>query len=65
MLLLSACSVIGDVKDNLTDTLFGRVPADAPDPLVEFKSVSASTVLWQAKLSESGDFDFVPVVEAG
>lgn len=65
MLLLSACSVIGDVKDNLTDTLFGRVPADAPDPLVEFKSVSASTVLWQAKLSESEDFDFVPVVEAG
>jgi len=65
MLLLSACSVIGDVKDNLTDTLFGRVPADAPDPLVEFKSVNVSKVLWQAKLSESEDFDFVPVVEAG
>ena len=57
--------MIGDVKDNLTDTLFGRVPADAPDPLVEFKSVNLSKVLWQAKLSESNDFDFVPVVEAG
>ena len=65
LLLLSACGVIGDVKDNLTDTLFGRVPADAPDPLVEFKSVNASKVLWQAKLSESEDFDFAPVVDAG
>jgi outer membrane protein assembly factor BamB len=65
LLLLSACSVIGDLKDNLSDTLFGRVPADAPDPLVDFKSVYASKVLWQAKLSEAEDFDFVPVVEAG
>jgi outer membrane protein assembly factor BamB len=65
LLLLSACSVIGEVKENLTDTLFGRVPVDAPDPLVEFKSVNVSKVLWQAELGESTNFDFVPVVEAG
>ncbi len=65
LLLLSACSVIGEVKDNLSDTLFGRVPADAPDPLVEFKSLYASKLLWQAKLSAAQDFDFVPVVDAG
>ncbi|MBZ4201028.1 MAG: outer membrane protein assembly factor BamB [Methylotenera sp.] len=65
LLLLSACSVIGDVKDNLTDTLFGRVPADAPDPLVDFKEIYASKLLWQAKLGPAQDFDFVPVVDAG
>lgn len=57
--------MIGEVKENLTDTLFGRVPVDAPDPLVEFKSVNVSKVLWQAELGESTNFDFVPVVEAG
>ncbi len=57
--------MIGDVKDSLTDTLLGRVPADAPDPLVEFKPTYASKVLWQAKLGPAQYFDFVPVLDAG
>ncbi len=57
--------MIGEVKDNLSDTLLGRVPADAPDPLPDFKQLYASKLLWQAKLGPAQDFDFVPVVDAG
>jgi outer membrane protein assembly factor BamB len=57
--------VIGDLKTEISDKLSGRVPADAPDPLVEIKETASSKLLWQAKIGASNDYDFSPVVDAG
>ena len=65
LLLMTSCSVIGDLKTEISDTLSGRVPADAPDPLVEIKETASSKLLWQAKIGASKDYDFSPVVDAG
>ncbi|MSP85824.1 MAG: outer membrane protein assembly factor BamB [Methylotenera sp.] len=65
LLLMSACSVIGELKTDITDRVMGRVGADAPDPLTEIKETYVSKLLWQTKVGASKDFDFSPVVEAG
>jgi outer membrane protein assembly factor BamB len=65
LLMVTACSVIGDLKTDLSDRVFGHVSADAPDPLVEIKETYASKLLWQAKVSAAEDYEFSPVVEAG
>jgi len=65
LLMMTACSVIGDLKTDISDKIFGRVAADAPDPLVEFKETATTKLLWQAKVSAAEDFEFSPALEAG
>lgn len=64
-LLVTACSTITDIKTDVSDRIFGREPAEAPEPLVEIKETASSKILWQAKVAASGNFEFSPVVEAG
>ena len=65
LLLVSACSTIGEMKSDLSDKIFGREVADAPEPLTEIKETVASKVLWQAKVGNADDAEFTPVIEAG
>ncbi|MDP1766217.1 MAG: outer membrane protein assembly factor BamB [Methylotenera sp.] len=65
LLMATGCSTIGDLKTSVSDKIFGRVAADAPDPLTEIKETVATRVLWQAKVGAAEDFEFSPVVEAG
>ena len=65
LLLVTACSSITEMKSDLSDKIFGREVADAPDPLVEIKQTVTSKVLWQAKVGVAADSDFIPVIEAG
>lgn len=65
LLLVTACSTISDLKTDVTDRIFGREAADAPDPLVEIKQTATSQLLWQAKVGAAEDFEFSPVLEAG
>ena len=65
LLLITSCSVIGDLKTEISDKLSGRLPADAPDPLVEIKETASSKLLWQTNIGASQDYDFSPVIEAG
>lgn len=65
LLLITACSAITDIKTNVTDSIFGREAADAPDPLTEIKETAISKILWQAKVGSAGNFEFTPAVEAG
>ena len=65
LLLITSCSVIGDLKTEISDKISGRVPADAPDPLVEIKETASSKLLWQTNIGASQDYDFSPVIEAG
>lgn len=65
LLLITACSTINDIKTDVSDRIFGREAAEAPEPLTEFKETASAKVLWQAKVAAAGDFEFTPVVEAG
>lgn len=65
LLLITACSAITDIKTDVSERIFGREVADAPEPLAEIKQTATSKVLWQAKVSGAGDFEFTPVVDAG
>jgi outer membrane protein assembly factor BamB len=65
LLMVTACSTISDLKTDVSDKIFGRVAADAPDPLAEIKETVASKLLWQAKIGATEDYEFSPAVEAG
>lgn len=65
LLVTTSCSTLTDLKTDISDKVFGREPADAPEALVEFKQTASSKVLWQAKIGPAEDFEFSPVIEAG
>ena len=65
LLSLTACSTLTDLKTDISDKVFGRESADAPDPLVEIKETASSKLVWQAKVGAAEDFEFSPVIEAG
>ncbi|HEY8084248.1 MAG TPA: outer membrane protein assembly factor BamB [Methylophilaceae bacterium] len=61
--LLAGCTSVTDLRDDITESLMGREPANAPTPLKEeFKPSVELKVLWQANVGASPNFDFVPAV---
>jgi outer membrane protein assembly factor BamB len=64
-LALSACSSITDLKNDMSERMFGRELAEPPEELVEFKPTMTPKVMWQTNLGESLEYDFTPAVEAG
>ena len=65
LLSVSACTSITNLKNDVSESIFGRELANPPEPLADIKQTASSKIIWQAKLGEAGDFDFTPVVEAG
>lgn len=65
LLLLASCSTISDLKTDISERVFGREAAEPPEPLAEIKETASVKVLWQAKLGDTGIYDFTPAVEAG
>ena len=65
LLTVSACTSVTDLKDDLSEKVFGRAPAEKPDPLVDFKETASTKLLWQAKIGSAEDFEFSAVNEAG
>ncbi|OIR12346.1 outer membrane protein assembly factor BamB precursor [mine drainage metagenome] len=64
-LLMTACSSFSELKTEMSERMFGRELAEAPEPLPEIKETATSKILWQAKVSGAGEFEFTPVVDAG
>ena len=64
-LALSACTSVTDLKDSLSERLFGRESNEEPSELTEIKSTAQAKVLWNAHLGASEDNDFVPVLDNG
>lgn len=62
-LLLGACTSISNLKNDLSERMFGRELAEPPAELVEFKSTIKTQVVWSVRLGEAGLFDFKPAVE--
>ncbi len=65
ILLITACSSIGDMKTGISEKIFGAELTNPPEPLAELKETTVTKLLWQAKVGEAEDFQFAPVVEAG
>jgi outer membrane protein assembly factor BamB len=65
LLLFTACTSVTDLKADVSERLFGREMTDPPEPLAEIKPSAETKLLWQAKLSPAGRYEFSPVVEAG
>ena len=62
-LLLGACTSISNLKNDLSERMFGRELAEPPAELVEFKPTIKTQVVWSVRLGEAGLFDFKPAVE--
>lgn len=65
LFLLASCSAVTDMKNDLSERVFGREETNPPEPLAEIKETASAKLLWQAKLGSTGDFDFSPAIEAG
>lgn len=64
-LTLSACTSVTDLKDSLSERLFGRESNEVPSELTEIKATAQAKVLWNAHLGASEDNDFTPVLDNG
>ena len=62
-LLLGACTSISNLKNDLSERMFGRELAEPPAELVEFKPTIKTQVVWNTRLGEAGLFDFKPAIE--
>ena len=64
-LALSACSSLTDLKNDMSERMFGRELAELPQALAEFKPTMTPKIVWQANMGESQEYDFTPAVDAG
>ena len=64
-LALAGCSTITDMKTDISERIFGRVAAEPPAELVEFKPTMTPKIMWSARLGKSSDYDFSPATENG
>ena len=62
---LSACTSITDLKEDMSERLFGRESNETPSDLNDIKTTVSVKVLWNAHLGESYDNDFTAVTENG
>ena len=63
-LSLTACSAIGDVKESMSEKIFGKDDPNPPAVLVDFKPSIDAKVQWNVKIGDTDTYDFSPVVDA-
>lgn len=63
--LLAACTSLTDLKNDISERIFGRDELNPPAPLVEFQPTASARVLWSAKVGAAQRYDFSPAVEGG
>ena len=63
--LLAGCSTLTELRLDLADKMFGREPVNAPNELEDIKPSHTSKINWSSQLGKTGNYDFVPALEAG
>lgn len=63
LLVLSACSLVGDIKESVSERVFGKEDPNPPEELTDIKPTIDAKVLWKAKLGDTENFDFTPAVD--
>jgi len=61
--MLAGCSGMTDMKNDLSERIFGRDTADQATELKEIKTTADARIMWQAKVGASPDFDFTAAVD--
>jgi len=64
-LFLAACSSLSDLKEDISERLFGREINESPSDLYEIKTTAQVKVLWSTHLGQSFDSDFTTVADNG
>lgn len=62
---LTACSSLTDLKDDMSERLFGRESNETPSELSDIKTTAQVKILWSAHLGDSLDADFTTVTDNG
>jgi outer membrane protein assembly factor BamB len=65
LISLSACSSITDLKEDMSERLFGRESNETPSELNDIKTTAQVKVLWSAHLGDSLDADFTTLSDNG
>lgn len=60
---ISGCSSFTDIKNNLSESIFGADPANPPVELEEITSAYETKVLWSTDVGDAGRFSYTPVLD--
>lgn len=62
-LVLSGCSSLSDLKDDINGRIFGRESKEPAAPLEEFKPSAQAEVKWRASVGATGEYEFSPATD--
>lgn len=62
---LAACSAVGEIKQLVTDTVFGVEEANPPAELDDIEPTYETKIDWSSDIGEIQKYDFTPALEAG
>ena len=65
LISLSACTTITDLRDDMSERLFGRESNETPSELNDIKTTAQVKVLWSTHLGDSFDADFTAASDNG
>ena len=63
LLVLSGCSLFGDIKEGVSERVFGKEDPNPPAELTDIKPTINAKVVWKAKLGDTENFDFTPAAD--
>lgn len=63
--LLTGCGSVGELKNRVTTSIFGREDPNPPEPLEKILITQNARLLWQYDIGEAGDFEFTPQYQDG
>lgn len=61
---LAACSAVGDIKQVVTDTVFGVEEANPPAELDDIEPTYETRVDWSSDVGETQKYDYTPALDA-
>jgi len=59
-----ACSAVGDIKQVVTDTVFGVEEANPPAELDDIEPTYVTKIDWTSDIGETQKYDFTPALDA-
>ncbi|MDR2876410.1 MAG: outer membrane protein assembly factor BamB [Methylobacillus sp.] len=61
--LLAGCSSLTDLKQDISERMFGAEPANPPTPLTEIKPTMTAKIVWSASVAKAEGYSYTPAVD--
>lgn len=61
--LLAGCSSLTDLKNDVSERMFGPEVENEPTPLKDIQASSEAKILWHVSVGASENYDFMPAVD--